>query len=281
MCGCMQVMFVVVGFVVVLLLFWLSVVVGSLVLLWCGFGDVFGVLVWVVLLVMFWWYLGDLSIFLVLFGILMLVQILCVSMFWSYVLLGSVVVGVVFVLVLGYIFSELIGVLVMEVIKVLIQFCGEFQLLGEELDKLQVVLVLILIGVMVFLLQVICLFCLMFVWYWQVLLYNLGGFGCEFWSLWLVLVVVVILLLGVVVVLVLEVQVVVFGLLCSVLLIIVGVVFGYGLIVLKCFVGGWLVGLYLVVLLLGNLICFLVVVDSLFDFCGCLVWCQGFMNGEG
>lgn len=53
----------------------------------------------------------------------------------------------------------------------------------------------------------------------------------------------------------LEVQAAVLGPLCSVPLIIAGVALGHGLIALKRLAGGWLVGLYLAVLLLGNLIC--------------------------
>ncbi|MCH2994031.1 hypothetical protein K3W78_14720, partial [Listeria monocytogenes] len=91
--------------------------------------------------------------------------------------------------------------------------------------------------------------------YWQASLYNPGGFGREFRSLRLAPAVAVILLLGAVVVPALEVQAAVLGPLCSVPLIIAGVALGHGLIAPKRLAGGWLVGLYLAVLLLGNLIC--------------------------
>ena len=269
--GRMQATLAVAGSAVVPLLFWLSAAAGSLVLLRRGFGDAFGVLAWAVLPAMFWWYLGDPSILLVLLGTLTLAQILRASTSWSHVLLGSVAVGVVFALVLGHTSSELIGALATEVTKVLTQLRGESQLSGEELDKLQVALVPTLTGVMASSLQVTCLLCLMLARYWQASLYNPGGFGREFRSL----------LLGAVVVPALEVQAAVLGPLCSVPLIIAGVALGHGLIALKRLAGGWLVGLYLAVLLLGNLICLLAVVDSLFDFRGRLARRQGSTNGEG
>ncbi|KAA5681546.1 hypothetical protein F3G60_01760 [Pseudomonas aeruginosa] len=279
--GRMQATLAVAGSAVVPLLFWLSAAAGSLVLLRRGFGDAFGVLAWAVLPAMFWWYLGDPSILLVLLGTLTLAQILRASTSWSHVLLGSVAVGVVFALVLGHTSSELIGALATEVTKVLTQLRGESQLSGEELDKLQVALVPTLTGVMASSLQVTCLLCLMLARYWQASLYNPGGFGREFRSLRLAPAVAVILLLGAVVVPALEVQAAVFGPLCSVPLIIAGVALGHGLIALKRLAGGWLVGLYLAVLLLGNLICLLAVVDSLFDFRGRLARRQGSTNGEG
>lgn len=72
----MQATLAVAGSAVVPLLFWLSAAAGSLVLLRRGFGDAFGVLAWAVLPAMFWWYLGDPSILLVLLGTLTLAQIL-------------------------------------------------------------------------------------------------------------------------------------------------------------------------------------------------------------
>ncbi len=159
--GRMQATLAVAGSAVVPLLFWLSAAAGSLVLLRRGFGDAFGVLAWAVLPAMFWWYLGDPSILLVLLGTLTLAQILRASTSWSHVLLGSVAVGVVFALVLGHTSSELIGALATEVTKVLTQLRGESQLSGEELDKLQVALVPTLTGVMASSLQVTCLLCLM------------------------------------------------------------------------------------------------------------------------
>lgn len=194
--GRMQATLAVAGSAVVPLLFWLSAAAGSLVLLRRGFGDAFGVLAWAVLPAMFWWYLGDPSILLVLLGTLTLAQILRASMSWSHVLLGSVAVGVVFALVLGHTSSELIGVLATEVSKVLTQLRGESQLSGEELEKLQVALVPTLTGVMASSLQVTCLLCLMLARYWQASLYNPGGFGREFRSLRLAPAVAVILLLG-------------------------------------------------------------------------------------
>ncbi len=100
--GRMQATLVVAGSAVVPLLFWLSAAAGSLVLLRRGFGDAFGVLAWAVLPAMFWWYLGDPSILLVLLGTLTLAQILRARSSWSQVLLASVVLGVVFALVLGH-----------------------------------------------------------------------------------------------------------------------------------------------------------------------------------
>lgn len=119
--------------------------------------------------------------------------------------MGSVVASVVPALVLGHTSSEPIGTLATEVAKVLTQLRGEFQLSDEELDKLQMVLVPTLTGVMASLLQVTCLPCPILARYWQVLLYDLGGFGHESRSLRLAPTAVVILLLGTVVVPMLEV----------------------------------------------------------------------------
>ena len=62
-----------------------------------------------------------------------------------------------------------------------------------------------------------------------------------------------------------------------------GVALGHGLIAMKRLSSFWVFGLYVAVLLLGNLICLLAVIDGLFDFRGRLARKNGAgpANGEG
>lgn len=281
--GRMQATLAVAGAALVPLLFWLSASAGSLVLLRRGFSDAFGILAWAVLPAACWWYLGDPSILLALLGTLLLAQILRVSESWSHVLIGSVALGLVFALVLGNAYSEMIGVLATEVTKVLAQVRGDAQLSGEELDRLQAAMVPTLTGVMASSLQATCLLCLVLARYWQAALYNPGGFGREFRSLRLRPAVAVALLLGCILIPALDARAALLGPLCSVPLLFAGAALGHGLIALKRLSGGWLIVLYLAVLLIGNLICLLAVIDSLFDFRGRLARKNGAgpANGEG
>jgi hypothetical protein len=130
-------------------------------------------------------------------------------------------------------------------------------------------------------LQVISLLCLMLARYWQAALYNPQGFGREFRALRLAPAVAIALLLGVLVVPLLGPQFAVVAPLCAVPLLFAGLALGHGLVALKRLPGFWLVLLYGLALMLGNVICLVAVVDSLFDFRGRLVRRQGSTNGEG
>lgn len=281
--GRMQATLALAGSAAVPLLFWLSAAAGGLVLLRRGFSDAFGILAWAVLPAFCWWYLGEPSTLLVLLGTLVLAQILRATTSWNHVLLGSLVIGVVFALVLGHTHGELISALSTEISKVMAQFKSGSPASGEEADALQAMMLPLLTGVMASSLQMTSLLCLVLARYWQAALYNPGGFGREFRSLRLSPVVAVLLLLGAMLAPQLSPEAAMFGPLCSVPLLVAGIALGHGLIAQKQLSGGWLVVLYAAVLMLGNLICLLAVIDSLFDFRGRLARKNGAgpANGEG
>ena len=281
--GRMQATLVVAGSAALPLLFWLSAAAGSLVLLRRGMRDAFGILVWALLPAGLWWFLGDPSILLVTVGTLLLAQVLRVTSSWTWVLLASVVLGVVFALVLGATAAQLIETLADAVRQVLQQFAAEAKVPAEQIASLQDSLIPTLTGLLACSLQLACVLCLVLARYWQAALYNLGGFGQEFRAVRLPPVLALPLLFGVLVAPTLGVQAAVLAPLCTVPLFFAGLALGHGLIEMKRLSSFWKIGLYVAVLLLGNLICLLAVIDSLFDFRGRLARKNGAgpANGEG
>jgi len=165
--------------------------------------------------------------------------------------------------------------------SVLPQVLSEAKLSADQQAELQAGLVPAVTGLLAASLQVISLLCLMLARYWQAALYNPQGFGREFRALRLSAPVAVSLLLGVLVVPLLGPQAAVLAPLCAVPLLFAGLALGHGLVALKRLPGFWLVLMYGLALMLGNVICLVAVVDSLFDFRGRLVRRQGTTNGEG
>ena len=281
--GRMQATLVVVGSAALPLLFWLSAAAGSLVLLRRGMNDAFGILIWALLPAVTWWVLGDPSILLIMVGTLLLAQVLRASGSWMRALLASVVLGVVFALVLGATSGELIEALADAVRTALPQFIEQAKVPAEQLAGLQDSLIPTLTGLLASSLQAACVLSLVLARYWQAALYNPGGFGREFRSVRLHPAVALALLFGVLVTPALGTQAAVLAPICTVPLFFAGLALGHGLIEMKRLSSFWLIGLYIAVLLLGNLICLLAVVDGLFDFRGRLARQNGAgpANGEG
>ena len=281
--GRMQAILVVVGSAALPLLFWLSAAAGSLVLLRRGMNDAFGILIWALLPAVTWWVLGDPSILLIMVGTLLLAQVLRASGSWMRTLLASVVLGVVFALVLGATSGELIEALADAVRTALPQFIEQAKVPAEQLAGLQGSLIPTLTGLLASSLQAACVLSLVLARYWQAALYNPGGFGREFRSVRLHPAVALALLFGVLVTPALGTQAAVLAPICTVPLFFAGLALGHGLIEMKRLSSFWLIGLYIAVLLLGNLICLLAVVDGLFDFRGRLARKNGpgSANGEG
>ncbi|MBB1605107.1 MULTISPECIES: hypothetical protein [unclassified Pseudomonas] len=279
--GRMQATLVVVAAAVLQPFFWLGAAAGSLVLLRRGTGDAIGILAWALLPALAWWYLGDPTVTLVMLGSAVLAQVLRSSMSWSRVMLASVVLGVFYVLLLSTVSAGLVQGLAEAFGKVLPQVLSEAKLSADQQAELQAGLVPAVTGLLAASLQVISLLCLMLARYWQAALYNPQGFGREFRALRLAPAVAIALLLGVLVVPLLGPQFAVVAPLCAVPLLFAGLALGHGLVALKRLPGFWLVLLYGLALMLGNVICLVAVVDSLFDFRGRLVRRQGSTNGEG
>ena len=136
-------------------------------------------------------------------------------------------------------------------------------------------------GLMAASLQTISLLWLVLARYWQAALYNPEGFGREFRALRLSPGTALGLLVGVVALPFAGPAATMLAPLCMIPLLFAGIALGHGLVALKKLPGFWLAPLYLLVFVLGNVICLVAVVDSLFDFRGRLARRQGPANGEG
>ncbi|MBO3275304.1 hypothetical protein [Pseudomonas schmalbachii] len=279
--GRMQATLVVVAAAVLQPVFWLGAAAGSLVLLRRGASDAIGIIAWALLPALAWWYLGDPSVTLVMVGSAVLAQVLRSGAPWNRVMLASVGLGVLYALLLSTVSAGLIEGLAEAFRKVLPQVLSEAKLPAEQQASLQAEMVPAITGLMAASLQSISLLCLMLARYWQAALYNPQGFGREFRALRLSPATAIALLLGVLVLPMLGPQATVLAPICAVPLLFAGLALGHGLVALKRLPGPWLVLLYLLVLLLGNVICLVAVVDSLFDFRGRLARRQGSTNGEG
>jgi hypothetical protein len=281
--GRMQATLTVVGSAALPLLFWLSAAAGGLVLLRRGMNDVFPIVIWALLPAVVWWFLGDPSILLILLGTLTLAQVLRATDSWTWVLLTSVVLGVLFALVLWATSAELIAALADAVRQVLQQFATESKVPAEQIVGVQETLNATVTGLLASSLQVVSVLCLVLARFWQAALYNPGGFAQEFRAVRLPASVALPLLAGVLVTPQLGVPAAVLAPICMVPLFFAGLALGHGLIEMKRLSSFWKIGLYIAVLMLGNLICLLAVVDSLFDFRGRLARKKGAgsANGEG
>jgi hypothetical protein len=281
--GRMQATLTVVGSAALPLLFWLSAAAGGLVLLRRGMNDVFPIVIWALLPAVVWWFLGDPSILLILLGTLTLAQVLRATDSWTWVLLTSVVLGVLFALVLWATSAELIAALADAVRQVLQQFATESKVPAEQIVGVQETLNATVTGLLASSLQVVSVLCLVLARFWQAALYNPGGFAQEFRAVRLPASVALPLLAGVLVTPQLGVPAAVLAPICMVPLFFAGLALGHGLIEMKRLSSFWKIGLYIAVLMLGNLICLLAVVDSLFDFRGRLARKNGAgsANGEG
>lgn len=279
--GRMQATLGVAGSIAVPLLFWLGAAGGGLVLLRRGLSDALSILFWALLPALLWWYLGDPSILLIMAGTLVLAQVLRATTSWVWVLLSSVVLGMVFIALLSTVSRGLIESLVDAVRPMIPQLMKDLP--ADQLAAVQESLKPTLAGLIASSFQAASLLCLVLARYWQAALFNPGGFGQEFRAVRLPPALAIALLAGVLLAPALGVEAAALSPICMVPLLFAGVGLGHGLIALKRLSSFWVIGLYVAVLLAGNLICLLAVIDGLFDFRGRLARKNGAgpANGEG
>ncbi|PYC21991.1 hypothetical protein [Pseudomonas alcaligenes] len=279
--GRMQATLGVAGSIAVPLLFWLGAAGGGLVLLRRGLSDALSILFWALLPALLWWYLGDPSILLIMAGTLVLAQVLRATTSWVWVLLSSVVLGMVFIALLSTVSRGLIESLVDAVRPMIPQLMKDLP--ADQLAAVQESLKPTLTGLIASSFQAASLLCLVLARYWQAALFNPGGFGQEFRAVRLPPALAIALLAGVLLAPALGVEAAALSPICMVPLLFAGVGLGHGLIALKRLSSFWVIGLYVAVLLAGNLICLLAVIDGLFDFRGRLARKNGAgpANGEG
>lgn len=268
--GRTQATLVVVIAAMVPLLFWLSAAAASLVLLRRGIRDAAGILIWALLPALVWAYLGDPRLLFVLLGSLGLAQVLRSAQSWSRVLLCSVALGVLYAGVFSAVdgLREPIEAVSVEAQKLWPQMFGEDyqQLPVEQREMLEASLSpSALIGFTAATLQLLCVLCLILGRYWQAQLYNPGGFGREFRALRLSPGVALGLLAAALLGASLGPQGAMLKLFCGIPLLLVGLAVLHGLVALKPSLRFWLVGTYLLLLVLYPLLVVLAVVDSLMD----------------
>jgi hypothetical protein len=286
--GRMQAGFVVVGSAALPLLFWLSAAAGCLVLLRRGLSDAFGIVALALLPAAVWWYFGEPRTLLLLLGTLGLAQLLRTSVSWRLVLMGSVLVGLVYALVLGEVFRAPIEAMAGELQKLMPQVLESARpLSADEQARLGALLVPVLTGLLAALLQIVSLLALVLGRYWQSLLYNPGGFASEFRALRLPSLWALALLAGMLLAPNLGAQMAMLTPLCSVPLFFAGIALIHGLVAQGRLGRFWLVGLYVTLLLFMQLtyplLMVLAIVDSLIDFRGRQTpkGGSGAANGEG
>jgi len=289
--GRMQATLVVAISAVMPLLFWLGAAAGSLVLLRRGFQDAKSVLALGLLPALAWWMLGsdhDPRALLVLVGSATLAQVLRSSESWIRVLLVSIALGLVYAVVLGSVFRPHIEEMAQELSKILPVALGEFyrQLSVDERASLSALLPPVLTGMMAAMLQIVSVLCLMLGRYWQALLYNSDGFGREFRTVRIPRGPALLLLACMVVGPNFGSQFSMLTPLCSVPLVFAGLALIHALVAEKRLARFWLVGVYVILLILINLIypllVVLAIVDSLIDIRGRLASKDADnANGEG
>ncbi|MHA6163341.1 hypothetical protein [Pseudomonas sichuanensis] len=278
--GRVQATFVVVISAVLPLLFWLSAAAGSLVFLRRGFKDASSVIAWGLLPAMVMWYFGEPSTLLVFLGTLGLAALLRAGHSWSRVLLSSVVLGLLYSLILDAVLRETFEVLAKALEKALPQFEGKPVLPGELIGPL-------LVASSAVMLQLFSLLALMLARYWQAALYNPGGFGREFRELRLPLVPMLALVSLMALGPFIGSQFIVLASASSLVLLLAGIALIHGLVAQGRLAGFWLVGMYvtlpLLMQLMYPLLVVLAIVDSLIDFRGRKSPSQGddSANGEG
>ncbi|MCT8164706.1 MULTISPECIES: hypothetical protein [unclassified Pseudomonas] len=263
--GRVQATLVVVASAVLPLLFWLSAAAGSLVLLRRGFKDASTVIAWGLLPAVAIWVFGDPSTLLVFVGTLGLAALLRAGHSWSRVLLSSVLLGLVYSLILDAVLRDTFEVLAKALVEALPQFEGKPVIPGELIGP-------VLVASTAVMLQLFSVLALMLARYWQAALYNPGGFGREFRTLKLPRVVMLALVAVMVLGPFIGPQFIVLASASSLVLVLAGVALMHGLVAQGRLAGFWLVGMYvtlvLVMQLIYPLLVVLAIVDSLIDFRG-------------
>ncbi|GLH35200.1 MULTISPECIES: hypothetical protein [Pseudomonas] len=263
--GRVQATLVVVVSAVLPLLFWLSAAAGSLVLLRRGFKDASTVIAFGLLPAVAIWAFGDPSTLLVLLGTLGLAALLRAGHSWSRVLLSSVVLGLVYSLILDAVLRETFEVLAKALSEALPQIEGKPVIPGELIGP-------VLVASTAVMLQLFSVLALMLARYWQAALYNPGGFGREFRALKLPRAVMLALVAAMVLGPFIGPQFIVLASASSLVLVLAGIALMHGLVAQGRLAGFWLVGMYvtlpLILQLIYPLLVVLAIVDSLIDFRG-------------
>ncbi|WP_449430937.1 hypothetical protein [Pseudomonas putida] len=263
--GRVQATLVVVISAVLPLLFWLSAAAGSLVLLRRGFKDASTVIAIGLVPAVVIWGFGDPSTLLVLLGTLGLAALLRAGHSWSRVLLSSVGLGLLYSLILDTVLRETFEVLAKALVQALPQVEGKPVIPGELIGP-------VLVASTAVMLQLFSVLALMLARYWQAALYNPGGFGREFRALKLPRVAMLTLVAAMVLGPFIGPQFIILASASSLVLVLAGIALMHGLVAQGRLAGFWLVGMYvtlpLIMQLIYPLLVVLAIVDSLIDFRG-------------
>jgi len=261
----MQATLVVVISAVLPLLFWLSAAAGSLVLLRRGFRDATSVIVGGLLAGLAVWVMGDPITFLVIAGALALAAMLRAEHPWSRVLVASAVFAVAFSLVLDLALAQTFDMLAKAFAEAMPKIEGEPVLSGELIRPVLVASTAVTV-------QLFSVLALMLARYWQAALYNPGGFGREFRELKLPKQTMAVLVAVMVVAPFIGPQFIILASASSLVLVLAGIALMHGLVAQGRLAGFWLVGMYvtlpLIMQLIYPLLVVLAIVDSLIDFRG-------------
>ena len=257
------------------LLFWFSAAAVALVVLRRGLSDAVPILVWGLLPAVVWAVVGDLTPLLVIVGSAGLAVVLRQHNDWVRVLLLAVPVGVVFALVLLSALSEPLQQLAGSFREMLPELLEQMGVQLDEanravlLSRLDQLMIPVLGGVLGAMHMLMVLVSLMLARYWQAGLYNPGGFRREFHQLRLP----PLASIGLLALVVLAPQWPALAMLspvASVPLLLAGLALLHGVVGARNLGKGWLIGLYVLLVLFVRfaypLIMFLAFVDSLFDF---------------
>ncbi|WP_332730701.1 hypothetical protein [Pseudomonas sp. ESBL2] len=263
--GRVQATLVVVISAVLPLLFWLSAAAGSLVLLRRGFKDATSVIAGGLLAGLAVWVMGDPITFLVIAGALALAAMLRAEHPWSRVLLASAVFAVAFSLVLDLALAQTFDVLAKAFAEAMPKIEGQPVLSGELIRPVLVASTAVTV-------QLFSVLALMLARYWQAALYNPGGFGREFCELKLPKQTMAVLVAVMVVAPFIGPQFIILASASSLVLVLAGIALMHGLVAQGRLAGFWLVGMYvtlpLIMQLIYPLLMVLAIVDSLIDFRG-------------
>ena len=263
--GRVQATLVVVISAVLPLLFWLSAAACSLVLLRRGFRDATSVIVGGLLAGLAVWVMGDPITFLVIAGALALAAMLRAEHPWSRVLLVSAVFAVAFSLVLDLALAQTFDVLAKAFAEAMPKIEGQPVLSGELIRPVLVASTAVTV-------QLFSVLALVLARYWQAALYNPGGFGREFRALKLPKQTMAVLVAVMVVAPFIGPQFIILASASSLVLVLAGIALMHGLVAQGRLAGFWLVGMYvtlpLIMQLIYPLLVVLAIVDSLIDFRG-------------
>lgn len=263
--GRVQATLVVVISAVLPLLFWLSAAACSLVLLGRGFKDATTVIAGGLLAGLAVWVMGDPITFLVIAGALALAAMLRAEHPWSRVLLVSAVFAVAFSLVLDLALAQTFDVLAKAFAEAMPKIEGQPVLSGELIRPVLVASTAVTV-------QLFSVLALVLARYWQAALYNPGGFGREFRALKLPKQTMAVLVAVMVVAPFIGPQFIILASASSLVLVLAGIALMHGLVAQGRLAGFWLVGMYvtlpLIMQLIYPLLVVLAIVDSLIDFRG-------------